>query len=168
MPSSTSTLGPAVSIAGLVLQVDNGSSPDAFQTIANVDSITYPMTCETVDVTNVGNLWKAMFPTLHNMGKIAFKIFWIPEEVTHRNSPTAGSVGAGLMWLFLNANAANNAGLRNWQLVIPDGANPGGNPPGSVIAFEAYVTSFAIDAKVGNVFTASIELTNNGVAPSLP
>jgi predicted secreted protein len=161
MPASTSGLGPAVSIAGLLLQVDNGSSPDAFQTIANVDSITYPMTCETVDVTNVGNLWKAMFPTLHNMGKIAFKIFWIPEEPTHRNSPTAGSTGAGLMWLFLNANAANNAGLRNWQLVIPDGNN-------STIAFEAYVTSFAIDIKVGNVFTASIELTNNGVAPSLP
>ena len=161
MSGSTSPLGPAVSIAGLLLQVDNGSSPDTFQTIANVDSITYPMTCETVDVTNVGNLWKAMFPTLHNMGKIAFKIFWIPEEVTHRNAATAGSTGAGLMWLFLNANAAGNAGLRDWQLVVPDGND-------STIAFEAYVTSFSIDAKVGNVFTASIELTNNGVAPSLP
>ena len=161
MPASTSVLGPGISIAGLLLQVDTGVSGGGFTTIANVDGITYPMTCETVDVTNVGNLWKAMFPTLHNMGKIVFDIFWIPEEVTHRNSPTGGSVAAGLMWLFMNANAANNVGLRDWQLVIPDGNN-------SIIAFEAYVTSFAITAKVGQVFKASIELTNNGVAPSLP
>ena len=81
------------------------------------------MTCKTVNVTNVGMLWEAMAPTLHSMGKIAFTLFYIPEEVTHRNTPTAGAVAAGLMWLFLNANASGNAGLRNWQVIFPDGSS---------------------------------------------
>ncbi len=161
MPGSTSPLGPALSIAGLQLQVDNGASPDSFQTIANVGSVKLPMTCKTVDVTNVGMLWEAMFPTLHAMGKIGFELFYIPEDVTMRNSPTAGSVGAGLMWLFLNANAPANAGLRNWQLVISDGNQ-------STMAFPAYVTSFSLDAKVGDVYKVAIELSSNGGAPSLP
>src|SRR5271165_6104324 len=115
MPASTSPLGHAISIAGVLLQVDNGSSPDTFQTIANVLSFDLPLTCKTVNVTNVGDTWEAMFPTLHSMGKIALEIAYIPEEVTHRNAPTAGSIGAGLMWLFMNANIANQGGLRNWQ-----------------------------------------------------
>lgn len=161
MPASTSPLGTDLSIAGMLLQVDNGSSPDSFQTIANVGSFKFPMTCKTVDVTNVGMLWEAMAPTLHSMGKITFDLFYIPEEATHRNSPSSGSTGAGLMWLFLNANAANKAGLRNWQVVFPDGNN-------STFSFTAFVTNFALDAKVGDVFKVSIELTNDGTAPSLP
>ncbi|MGC2152633.1 MAG: hypothetical protein WA618_11355 [Terriglobales bacterium] len=161
MPSSTSPLGQDLSVAGLLLNVDNGSSPDAFQTIANVSNLTVPMVCKTVDVTNIGNEWEAMAPTIHSMGKINFKIFYIPEEVTHRNSPTVGSIGAGLMWLFLNANAANQVGLRNWEMVFPDGN-------GTLMAWQAFVTSFSLDAKVGGVFEASMELTNNGTAPSLP
>lgn len=158
MPS-TSPLGHALSVAGLLLQVDNGASPDAFQTIANVGSIKLPASCKTVNVTNVGDLWEAMFPTLHSMGKISFDLFYIPEEVTHRNSPTVGSVGAGLMWLFLNANTANKVGLRNWQFVLPDGN-------GSTIALAAYVTDFSIDAKTGDVFKATMELTHDGSNPS--
>jgi predicted secreted protein len=156
-------LGHALSIAGLLLQVDNGASPDTFQTVANVTDLKLPLSCATVKVTNIGDLWEAMFPTLHSMGKIAFTLQWIPEEVTHRNSPSAGSVGAGLMWLFMNANTSGQAGLRNWQLIIPDGNN-------STIAFPAFVTDFAIDAKVGNVFQASIELTHPGGAtgPQMP
>jgi hypothetical protein len=163
MPASTSLLGHGLSIAGLLLQVDTGVSGGVPQTLANVDSIKLPMTCKTVNVTNVGDLWEAMQPTLHSMGKISFDIFYIPEEVTHRNSPTSGSVAAGLMWLFNNANAANNAGLRNWYFVMPDGNS-------TTIDFPAFVTSFQIDAKVGDVFKASIELTHSGGAtgPQLP
>ncbi len=130
-------------------------------TIANVGDFKFPMTCKTVNVTNVGMLWEAMAPTLHSMGKIAFELFYIPEEVTHRNSPTVGTVAAGLMWLFLNANAAGNVGLRNWQVIFPDGSS-------STFAFTAFVTSFALDAKTGDVFKAAIELTNDGTTPSLP
>jgi hypothetical protein len=164
MPASTSPLGNSLSVAGMQLQVDTGASPGGFDTIANVGSFKLPLTCKTVNVTNVGMLWEAMAPTIHSMGKITFDLFYIPEEVTHRNSPTAGTVAAGLMWLFLNANAANKAGLRNWALVFPDGANSGA---GSIITWAAFVTSFSLDAKTEDVFKASMELTSDGSTPSL-
>ena len=164
MAGSTSIYGQDLSVAGLLLQVANGASPDSFTTLANVSDLSLPLSCKTVDVTNVGNLWVAMAPTIHEMGKIAFKIFYIPEDPTMRNSNPGGAVAAGLMWLFLNSNvvAANvQVGLRDWQMVFPDGND-------TLLAWAAFVTSFQITAKVAAVFEASMELTNNGTAPSLP
>lgn len=149
----TSTLGAALPVAGLLLQVDNGSSPDSFATVANATDLSLPVMSDTVEITNVGDIWKRKIPTLLDMGKISFKLYWIPEEPTHRNSPGGGSVPAGLRYLLVNKL------LRNWQFVYPDGNQ-------STDAFPAYVTEFAISGKTGNVFEATITLTNSG-APQL-
>ena len=93
--AGTSPIGPAIAVEGLLLQMDNGASPDTFATIANATDLSLPIMTDTVDVTNVGDAWKRHFPTLHDMGKITFKIFWVMEEVTHRKSAAGGSDGRG-------------------------------------------------------------------------
>jgi len=149
----TSPLGPALAVEGLLIQVGNASSPESMQTIANATDFSMPIMTDVVEVTNVGDSWKRRIPTLHDMGKIGFKIYWIPEEVTHRNSVGGGSVGAGLRYLLINSL------LRDYQAVYPDGNL-------STDAWPAYTTSFAITGKVGNVFEAQIETANSG-PPSL-
>jgi len=151
--ASTSPIASAIAVEGLLLQMGNGSSPETMQTIANVTDVSLPVMSDVVDVTNVGDAWHRRFPTLHDMGKISFKVFWVMEEVTHRNSANGGSVGAGLRYLMIQSLK------RDFQLVYPDGNN-------STDSFPAYVTSFAITAKVGGVFEAAVELSNDG-APSL-
>lgn len=152
MPA-TSLAGPGLSTEGTLLQVGNGSSPDSMQTIANATDLNLPIMAETADVTNLGDTWRRRFPTLLDMGAISFKIFWMMEEPTHRNSANGGSIGAGLRYLLINRLA------RNYQFIYPDDNDP-------TDAFPAYVTSFAITGAVGGVFTAQIELRNSG-APSL-
>jgi hypothetical protein len=130
-----------------------GSSPETMEPIANATDLTLPIIAETVDVTNVGNNWRARFPTLHDMGKISFKIFWVMEEATHRNSNNGGSIADGLRYCLVNNI------LANFSFVYPDGND-------STDSFAAYVTGFSITGKVGGVFEASIELSNSG-SPTL-
>ena len=151
--AATSPIASALAVTGLLLQVGNNSSPESMQTIANATDFSLPVMSEVADVTNVSDQWRRRFPTLNDMGKISFKIYWIPEEVTHRNSVNGGTVGAGLRYLLVNRLK------RDFQCVYPDGNS-------STDAFPAYVTSFAITGKVGGVFEGSIELSNDG-APSL-
>jgi hypothetical protein len=115
-------------------------------TIANVTDVSVPVKTNTIDVTNVGDLWKRTVPTLHDMGKITCKVFWIMEDPTHNSA-------AGLRYLMLNNIK------RDFAFVYPDGN-------GSTDSFPAYVTGFAITAKVGGAFEASVELSNSG-APAL-
>lgn len=154
--ASTSPIGAAIPVEGLLLQVANSSSsPYTLFTVANVADFTLPLGAKTADVTNVGNVWEAMIPTLKTYGKITLKIFWVMEEVTHRNSAGGGAVATGLRYLFL----ANPPILREWAFMYPDGNN-------STDAFLAYVTSFNITGKVAGVFEATIELTANDQNPS--
>ncbi len=153
---TTSPLGAAVPVEGMLLQVSNSSSsPNSFFTVANISEFTLPLGAKTVDVTNVGNQWEAMIPTLKTYGKISLKIFWVMEETTHRNSVGGGSTATGLRYLYM----ANPPALREWQWIYPDGNN-------STDAFAAYVTGFSITGKVAGVFEATIELTANDQNPS--
>ena len=151
--ASTSPIGSAIAVSGLLLQVGNNSSPETMQTIANLTDVALPVMSEVVDVTNVSDPWRRRFPTRLAMGKISAKLFWVMEEITHRNSANGGLVGAGLRYLLINRLK------RDFQLVYPDGNS-------STDAFPAYTTNFAITAKVGGVFEAAIEWSNDG-APSL-
>lgn len=151
--ASTSAIAPAIGSLGTLLQVGNASSPETMQTIANASDLTLPVMSEVVDVTNLGDLWRRRIPSLLDMGTIAFKIFWVMLEPTHRNSINGGVVGAGLRYLLINRL------LRDFQFTYPDGNL-------STDAFPAYTTSFAITGAVGGVFTADINLSNSG-APSL-
>jgi hypothetical protein len=155
MPSynPTSLIAPAVGVEGLLLLMGTGASVETMEVIANASDLTLPVIAETQDVTNVGNAWRVRFPTLHDMGKISFKIFWVMEEPSHRNSANGGTIADGLRYCLIN-----NV-LANFSFVYPDGNS-------STDSFPAYVTSFSITGKVGGVFEATIELSNSG-APTL-
>lgn len=158
--TSTSPLGAAIPVEGLLLQVaNNTSSPLAFFTIANVSEFTLPLGAKTVDVTNVGNAWEAMIPTLNTYGKITLKIFWVMRETTHENAPgqsTPSAVATGLRYLYVTRNPPL---LRQFNFIYPDGL-------GSADSFMAYVTGFNITGKVAGVFEATIELTANDQNPT--
>ena len=150
-PNQTSLIGAGLPTAGLVLLVDNGLSPDTFEAIANASELKLPTISEVVDVTNFGDMWRRRIPTLLDMGKIAFKIYWEMEDPSHNNSTPYG-----LRYLLTNKL------LRNWQVAYPNGAYPAV----STDAFPAYVTSFEVTASIGKVFEGAIELSNSGT-PSL-
>src|SRR5450755_2087846 len=111
----TSPIGPAQAVRGTLLQVGTGGSPETMYTIANATDISLPIQGDTIDVTNVGNLWKVKIPTLLDLGKIAFKIYWMMEDPTHRNSLNGGGVPAGLRYLLVQQLS------RDFAFVYPDG-----------------------------------------------
>lgn len=150
--AGTSPLGAAIAVEGLSWAIGNGASPETFTVVANVTDITLPFSAKTVDVTNVSNNWQAEIPTLLQYGKISMKVFWVMEEVTHRNAVT-GNV-RGLWYIFLNKILADH------QFIFPDGNT-------STSAFKAYVTEFSVSAKTGGVFEATVTLTGNDQNPSL-
>jgi hypothetical protein len=150
-PSQTSGVGAGLSFTGTRLQAGNGSSPETFTTICNLSDATLPLKAETADVTNAGDLWRRRISTLLDMGTIKFKVFFIPTEATHENS--VSGVIRGIRYLLVNQT------LTNFKLIYPDATS-------STDYFAAYVTGFNETGKVGDVFTAEIELSNNG-APVL-
>jgi len=149
--SATSPLGAQQTVAGFLLQVGNAMSPDTFSTVANVSDFSLPLSAKIVETTNVGDTWIRRVATLLDMGKITFKIYWIMEEITHRNSNLNNILG--LRYIFTQRI------LADWKAVYPDGN-------GSTDAFPAYCTGFNISGKVGDVFMGTCELSNSG-APSL-
>lgn len=158
MPSSTSVFGHALAVEGALLQMDNGASPDAFVTIANVSDVSIPIVADTIDVTNIGDDWHARIATLHDMGKMTFTLHYQPEDPTHSSAAGGGSVPSGLMY-----NLVHNQ-LRNFQLIfynVTAGANV------ATWAWSAYVTGFQVTGKVGGDWQAKLELVSNGTAPSL-
>lgn len=154
--SSTSPIAPYVAVEGLLIQCGTGGSPESMYTVANVSDFSLPVMADMIDVTNVGDSWKRKVPTLHDMGKIAFKVFWVMEEVTHRN--TAGSTGVGGVMAGLRYMLINNL-LRDWEAIYADGN-------GSTDAWPGYTTSFAITGKTGGAFEAAVDISNSG-SPTL-
>ncbi len=152
MPTpSTSPIASAIAVEGLLIQLGDTGSPQVFNTIANVSDWAEPVISDTVDVTNVGDSWRRRIATLHDMGKIKFTVFWVMLDETHENAIT-GAI-RGLRYMLINNI------LGSWKIVYPDGAT-------STDTFPAYVTSFSVTGKVGDVFKADVELSNDG-APTL-
>jgi len=156
MPTGTgvSTIADHIAVSGLLLAVSNvGTSPDAFYVVANVTDLTIPMQVTEVMVTNVADTWVRRVPTLLDMGKVNFKVFWVMEETTHRNNVGGTGVAEGLVHMFVNK------ALRDWQSIYPDGNN-------STDAFSGYVAGGSRTAKTGGVFEMAITLGTTGT-PSL-
>lgn len=150
MPGSTSALGPYVPVEGTLFQIDNGLSPDTFETVSNVSSITIPTMQKTIDVTNIGDVWTRTVPTLKDMGKISLKLFWQMADSSQNNSSPFG-----LRFCLV----AIPSPIRIFKVLYPDLA-------ASSDVFPAYVTGFQIDGAVGKAWEASIDLSNSG-APTL-
>lgn len=152
MPSSTSPIAASLPVQGLTISVGSSGSPETFAVIANATDYAQAMKSTIVMVENIGDAYVRRQPTIIDPGTPAFTIFWIPEEVTHRNS---GPVGAGLRYLMLQKL------LRDWQINYPP--DPNGNAPAD--AFAAFVTDFGITGKTADVFRASITLGINSQSP---
>lgn len=94
----------AVAAAGTLLQIGNLSSPEGWQSVANVSDITGPQMAATeVDVTSHTSPtipWRQKITTLLDIGATTVKIFWNPSDPTHDNQPS--SFVGGLMYIFIN------------------------------------------------------------------
>ena len=154
--SSTSPIAASLPVSGMTISIGTSGSPDSFSVIANVQDYSQAMKSTIVMTTNVGDTYARRQPTLIDPGAPTFKIFWIPAEVSHRNSPDNGSVAAGLRYLMIQKL------LRDIQIKYPPDAN--GNV--ETDAFKAFVTDFGITGKVAGVFEAQITLGISDQAPS--
>ena len=147
MPAGVSTIADHIAVAGLLLSVGGTTSPVTYTPVCNISDLTVPITATEVLVTNVSDTWVRRVPTLLDMGKVTFSIFWVMKEPSHSNS--AGPP-TGLRYLLMNRI------LSSWQVSYPDGSTP------SVDQFQGYVTSFQITGKVGGVFEATCGIGTTG------
>ena len=139
----------AIGAAPTLLQVGNGASPETFTTVSNVDNIKWNSKTKVVDVTShsTGIPWAQQFPTIRSSGDLTFDIFWVPEDPTHSSAAN----GLRNLW--------ENATLKDWQLIYPDGNN-------STDAFQGYVTMMSPTSKVGDVLRQSVTISTTS-KPSL-
>ena len=154
--ASTSPIAASLPVTGFTLSVGTSGSPDTLNIIANVEDYNQAMKSTVVMVENVGDNYVRRQPTIIDPGAPSFKIFYIPEEVSHRNSADAGTVTAGLRYLMIQKL------LRQYVAHFP--ADPNGNAPSD--SYLAFCTDFGITGKVAGVFDAQITLGINDQAPS--
>lgn len=155
---SVSPIEAGLPISGFQLRVGTAGSPETFSFIANVQDYNRAQKSTIVMTTNVGDLYVRRTPTLIDPGAPTFKIFYVPEETSHRNSVNGGTVAAGLIYIQLQQL------LRDWQAQYPPDAN-GASPEE---AYKAFVTDFGITGKIGGVFEAQCTLGINDSNPSFP
>jgi hypothetical protein len=134
----------AVAVQTLALAIGNGSSPETFTIVANIESMSQAGQSRVVDVSNVTNPWQVLVPTLLEAGKVSMTVFWVMDDPTH------DSQAQGLRGLWQSKT------LADMQIHYP---TAGG---GGTDSFQAYVTKFSWTGKVADVFKASIELTVTG------
>lgn len=155
MPNlNTSPLGAALQVRGLLIKVGTGGSPETEDTVFNATDMKLNMKSKVVDVTNFGDSYQRQIPTLNMFGPMTFTVFYQPLDASHRNSPPAGTVAAGLKYLWIQEV------LADWQILYPT-STP------ATDAAAGYVTNFSVDAKTADVFRASVEVTFNDGNPSL-
>lgn len=151
MPTSTSGIAAAIAVEGFVLQIGQGS-PVSYTSICNIKDWDEPNKSEVVDVTNVGDKYRRRIATLLDIGVCKATVFWVMTEPTHQNAVTGAIKGLRYLWI--------NQILTPFQAVYPMSTQP-------VDQFMAFVTSFQVKGKVGDVFTADIEFTPDDGAPTL-
>jgi hypothetical protein len=154
MPS-TSLIAASLPVKGMTLSIGTSGSPDFLSIVANVQDYNQAMKSTVVMVQNVGDRFARRQPTTVDPGAPSFKVFYIPDEVSHRNGADGGQVAAGLRYLMINNL------LR--QVVINFPPDPNGNAPAD--SYLAFVTEFGITGKVDGVFEAQCTLGINDQNP---
>jgi hypothetical protein len=129
-----------INFQGTLLQCFTGS-PGARATIANVSSVTYPLSEKTQDTTSAADTIGRTVPTLLMAGPVTCKVFWDSTEATQ-------SASAGLRFLLKNQL------LRQWFIVYPNTGQPADS-------FYGYVTKFNLTGKVAGVYEADVEISIN-------
>ena len=150
--SCVSAIAAGITTAGFQFAVGTGGSPETFVVVANGHNITINDISDVQDITNFCDTYHRRIPTLNDFGPVAFMIYWVFEEPTHRNSPAGGGVAAGLRYL------KEHQTLADFQLQYQ---------PGVADAISGYVTKFNVTGSIGKVWEAAIEIVNAGTTPSL-
>jgi hypothetical protein len=130
----------------------SAGSPETMNVIVNSTDFALGLKATEVDTTNFGNNFTKTKTTVKTLGPLTFKVFWIPEEPTHRNSAGGGSVANGLRYALIN-----NV-LMDFQI---------GYPGGPTDAFAGLVADFSITGKTKGVFEANLSIVPNDDSPSL-
>jgi hypothetical protein len=95
---------PGLAAAGTLFQIGNLTSPESWQSVANVSDITGPSLAATVvDVTSHTSPtipWRQKLVTLLDLGQTTIKLFWYPTDPTQNNTPS--SFVGGLRYIFIN------------------------------------------------------------------
>lgn len=148
MPSDNASQ--ALASEGTLLQLSNGASPPSWTTIANVGDITGPAwSADVVDVTSHSSQapFRQKIVTLLDVGQVTCKVFWVPTNDTHRNSPT------GLRYIWLNRLK------KTYRLLYTDGT--------SFDEFDAYISKLSSVAPVAGVYEMSVTFEGTGYPQQL-
>lgn len=146
-------VSPALAAEGTLLQIGSGASPEAWTTIANVGDISGPAFDSTVvDITSHSSQapFRQKIVTLLDIGAITFKLFWVPQNDTHRNAIVA-SIG-GIRYNYINRLK------QEYRLRYTDGS--------SSDSFYAYVTKLSETAPVAGVYELNVTYTGTGTPTS--
>lgn len=149
---NTSVLGADLPVQGLQLRMGSAGSPETMNVIVNSSDFSLGLKASEVDVTNFGNNFTKTATTVKTLGPLMAKVFWIPEEPSHRNSVGGGTVAAGLRYALIN-----NV-LMDFQVNYPNG---------STDAFAGLVADFSITGKTKGVFEGALKIVPNDDNPSL-
>lgn len=149
---NTSVLGADLPVQGLQLRMGSAGSPETMNVIVNSSDFSLGLKANEVDVTNFGNNFTKTATTVKTLGPLMAKVFWIPEEPSHRNSVGGGTVAAGLRYALIN-----NV-LMDFQVNYPNG---------STDAFAGLVADFSITGKTKGVFEGALKIVPNDDNPSL-
>lgn len=149
---NTSLLGADLPVQGLQVRMGSAGSPETMNVIVNASDFSQGLKAAEVDVTNFGNNFTKTATTVKTLGPLMMKVFWIPEEPTHRNSVGGGAVSAGLRY------ACIHNVLMDFQVNYPDG---------STDAYAALVAEFSITGKTKGVFEGAVRIVPNDDTPSL-
>ncbi len=136
----------AISSFGIKLQMGDGSDPENFDDVAELQDIKGPgIKVDFEEVTNHGSPegWEEVIPTILRAGEVTFDLNYIPSEGTHQDI----------------VDHMTHRDLVNWKLVFPDAGN-------TTWQFAAYVADFEPEAPVKGKLGSSVKLRITG-KPSL-
>lgn len=133
----------ALSAYGTLLKRGDGGAPETFTTVPEVMSISGPSTeTDEAEVTThssaAAGAYREFILTLIDAGSIEFDINYVPSDAVHQN---------------LRSDFANRA-KKNWQLVLPGGAQ--------TIAFTGYVKTFSLDFPTDDAIKAKVSIRLTG------
>jgi hypothetical protein len=129
---------------GTLLKRGNGATPELFETIAEVTSITPPqMESDDIEVTHMESPggYKEYIPGLREAGEVSFEVNFLPAHPTHN-----GTTG-------LAADHRNRT-IRNWRIELAGG--------GAVWTFPGYVKTFNVSIPVDDKVPAAVTLKVTG------
>lgn len=142
------TTAPAQPAINTFLQLGDEASPETFNTVANVGTITGPgLSLNVVDITShsTGVPWREKIGTLLDQGDLTFDVYFIPNDAGHQ----------ALLAAFVSR------ATRDWQLSFPT------TPARTVWGLHGFISKFSTSEPVDNVVKAALTITGTG-EPAIP